>query len=94
LPASHRQPDLGSTWLVIKDQIALSPPVDRDMALCAGGGGHGAAGLGAARIAVAERAGMALAAVLGLLQFCGNFQLVYRSEHYVTSGLVAVMYAC
>jgi drug/metabolite transporter (DMT)-like permease len=30
---------------------------------------------------------------MGLLQFCGNFQFVYRAEHYVTSGLVAVMYA-
>jgi drug/metabolite transporter (DMT)-like permease len=34
-----------------------------------------------------------LAFAMGLLQFCGNFQFVYRAEHYVTSGLVAVMYA-
>lgn len=33
------------------------------------------------------------AAAVGVLQFVLNFNLVYRAEHYVTSGLVAVMFA-
>jgi drug/metabolite transporter (DMT)-like permease len=30
---------------------------------------------------------------LGLFQFSLNFQLIYQSEHYLTSGLVAVVFA-
>lgn len=32
-----------------------------------------------------------LAFLVGLTQFCGNYQFVYRAEHYLTSGIVAVM---
>jgi drug/metabolite transporter (DMT)-like permease len=84
----------GSTWLVIKDQIATLPPtwtVTWRFVLAA---------LGMAVLAWARgeslwigRGGLMLAALLGLTQFCGNFQMVYRAEHYVTSGLVAVIYA-
>jgi len=37
--------------------------------------------------------GFAFAAILGTAQFVCNFNFVYRAEHYVTSGLVAVVFA-
>lgn len=39
------------------------------------------------------RAGHLLAAVVGVTQFCGNYNFVYRAELYLTSGIVAVMIA-
>jgi len=36
-------------------------------------------------------AGHKLAAVVGITQFCGNYNFVYRAEAYLTSGIVAVM---
>lgn len=36
---------------------------------------------------------MAVAIAMGVFQFSLNFQLIYRSEHYLTSGLVAVVFA-
>lgn len=84
----------GSTWLVIKDQIAEVPPtwtVTWRFAL---------ASLGMVALAAARRESlrlpgpaMGLAAVIGVLQFCGNFQFVYRAEAYLTSGIVAVLFA-
>ncbi|NBC36948.1 EamA family transporter [Novosphingobium sp. FSY-8] len=84
----------GSTWLVIKDQISATPPswtVTWRFAV-------GSIGMIALTIARRESlrlppGGMVLAAFVGLAQFFGNFQMVYRAEHYVTSGLVAVIYA-
>ncbi len=37
--------------------------------------------------------GQGLAMVIGLAQFCFNFNFVYRSELHLTSGIVAVMFA-
>ena len=84
----------GSTWLVIKDQISAVPvgwTVTWRFALAA---------LGIFALALVRRErlmltrpALGLAAVTGLFQFAGNFQLVYRSEHYLTSGLVAVLFA-
>ena len=34
-----------------------------------------------------------LAVLVGLAQFCANFEFVYRAEQHLTSGLVAVLYA-
>lgn len=84
----------GSTWLVIKDQIADIPPEWTIVWRFA---------LAAAAMCVMARArreslrlpagGQRLAALIGLTQFCANYQLVYRSEYYLTSGIVAVFYA-
>lgn len=84
----------GSTWLVIKGQLASVPPswsVTWRFVL----GAAGMAGLALIRRETLrlDRAGLRLAALLGVLQFCVNFQFVYRAEHYVPSGLVAVIYA-
>lgn len=84
----------GSTWLVITGQLGTVPPswsVAYRFAL------GGAAMLGWAlirrdRLALDKR-GLGFAAALGLFQFVLNFNFVYRAEMYVTSGLVAVVFA-
>lgn len=84
----------GSTWLVIKDQIAAVPPswtVTWRFALAA---------LGMCALALVRRESLrlpvrviALAGLIGLFQFTMNFQFVYRAESHVTSGIVAVLFA-
>lgn len=84
----------GSTWLVIKDQISVVPPgwtVTWRFVL---------ATVGMVILATVRRESlrltrpaMLIALAVGFLQFCMNYQLVYRAEHYLTSGLVAVMFA-
>ena len=82
----------GSTWWVIADQLNGPPPawsvVWRFMAatpamfllaLVLGQGWR------------ITRAGHRLAALIGVTQFCGNYNLVYRAEEHLTSGIVAVM---
>ena len=84
----------GSTWLVIKDQIGLVPP-SWSVAyrfLVAGVTMLGYAAVRGERIDLDAR-GWAFAAAIGLFQFCANFNFVYRAEFYVTSGLVAVVFA-
>ncbi len=84
----------GSTWLVIKTQLGPVPPawsVTYRFSLAC---------LGMFVLAVVRgerlllgRRGLLLAGVVGFFQFFANFQLVYQSERYLTSGLVAVMFA-
>ncbi|MGH6617876.1 DMT family transporter [Sphingomonas sp.] len=84
----------GSTWLVIKYQLGIVPPswsVTYRFLI---------AGAVMLTCAVFRRdtlrldaRGWAFAAALGLTQFCLNFNFVYRAEGYVTSGLVAVVFA-
>jgi drug/metabolite transporter (DMT)-like permease len=83
----------GSTWLVIKDQIGLAPAswsvayrfliAAAAMALLALVRGEGL------RLAPG---GQRLALALGVFQFSCNFNMVYRSEHHLTSGIVAVFF--
>ena len=89
----------GSTWIVIRDQLGPAghgvPPswsVSYRFA---------AAAVAMAAFAIAkresfrlDRRGWAFAAAIGIFQFCGNFNLVYRAEQFITSGLVAVLFAC
>ena len=82
-----------STWIVIKDQLGIVPPVwsVSYRFLIAG----------AAMMLIVRLAGMSLAigrghglaALLGLLQFVLNYNFVYASELYITSGLAAVVFA-
>lgn len=84
----------GSTWFAIKDQLDAAPPgwsVAWRFVLAT-------VGMGVLVLARGEsfrldRAGHVFAALFGLTQFCLNFNLVYRAEAYLTSGLVAVMFA-
>lgn len=84
----------GSTWLVIRDQIAVVPPswsISYRFLI---------AGIAMAIYArvkreslVLDTRGYAFAAVISTALFAFNFNFVYRAEHYVTSGLVAVVFA-
>ncbi len=84
----------GSTWLVIKGQLGDVPPSWSVTWRFAG------AALGMFAFALAKRLplmldakGLAVAAIMGCSVFSVNFQFIYRSEQYLTSGLVAVLFA-
>ncbi|MEQ1499339.1 MAG: EamA family transporter [Novosphingobium sp.] len=84
----------GSTWLVIKDQISVVP------APWSVTWRFGLAAIAMFTLAAVRREplmlsgeGLRLAALFGLFQFNLNFQFVYASERYLTSGLVAVFFA-
>lgn len=82
----------GSTWLVIADQIHDVPPswsvawrfviAAPAMFLVA---------LAMKRSLRLGAAGHWLALAVGVTQFAGNYNFVYRAEQYLTSGIVAVM---
>jgi drug/metabolite transporter (DMT)-like permease len=84
----------GSTWIIIRDQLGVVPS-------------HWSVAyrFGIAAVAMAavakwqgfdlrpSRGLLACAAVLGAAQFSINFGAVYQAEHYITSGVVATMFA-
>jgi drug/metabolite transporter (DMT)-like permease len=83
----------GSTWLVIKDQLAAAPPswsVTYRFAI---------AGIGMALLALLRgesfritAGGHVFALTIGITQFFANFNFVYRAELHLTSGIVAVLF--
>jgi drug/metabolite transporter (DMT)-like permease len=84
----------GSTWLVITGQLGIVPPswsVSYRFLVA------GIAMLGWAawrgELVRLDARGWLFACALGCLQFCLNFNFVYRAEAHVTSGLVAVIFA-
>lgn len=84
----------GSTWLVIKDQISSVPPTWSVSYR------FGVAAIGMFALAwwrgaplKLDRQGQLIALALGLFQFSANFNFVYRAEMYITSGLLAVLFA-
>jgi drug/metabolite transporter (DMT)-like permease len=84
----------GSTWLVIKGQIGLIPAawsVTWRFALAAPAM-FVLAALRKEKLLISPE-GMWLAALIGVFQFSANFQFVYQAEKYLTSGLVAVIFA-
>lgn len=84
----------GSTWLVIKDQIAaIAPQWTIVWRFSLAGAGMCMLAWWRGESLRLPPGGQRLAALIGLTQFCGNFQFVYQAEHYLTSGLVAVFYA-
>ena len=88
----------GSTWIVIRDQLGPGghgvPPgwsVTYRFILAA---------VAMAVVAIVRREswrfdarGLAFAGAVGVLQFAGNFNFVYRAEQFITSGLVAIVFA-
>jgi drug/metabolite transporter (DMT)-like permease len=84
----------GSTWLVIRDQLGVVPPswsvtyrfLTASVAMFA------YALVTGTPLRVARR-DWPLVLLVGFAQFVLNFNLVYRAEQYVTSGLVAVVFA-
>jgi drug/metabolite transporter (DMT)-like permease len=83
-----------STWIVIKGQLGLVPPVwsvSYRFAI-AGLGMLVIAKLAGQRLGLG-RGGWVLAMLLGTFQFVANYNLVYASELTITSGLAAVAFA-
>jgi len=84
----------GSTWLVIRTQLGVVPPswsVTYRFLLAA-------VVMFAFCIATGRplrlgRKGQYFAALVAVLQFSLNFNAVYRAEQYLTSGIVAVVFA-
>jgi len=84
----------GSTWIVIRGQLGPVPPqwsVAYRFLIAA-------VAMGLIAIIKGDglklpRAGIVAAAVLGLSQFCINFNAVYLAERHITSGVVATVFA-
>jgi len=84
----------GSTWIVIRDQVGTVPPqwsvayrfmiAAIAMALVAKWKGQ------SLRM---DRGGLFAALVLGVTQFSVNFNSVYAAERFITSGVVATVFA-
>ncbi len=84
----------GSTWLVIRDQVSAVPPgwsVTWRFAIATFG--MFALALFRKLPLTLDRRGQMLAILIGIPQFALNFNFVYRAELYITSGLVAVLFA-
>jgi drug/metabolite transporter (DMT)-like permease len=84
----------GSTWIVIKDQLGPVPPswsvAYRYVIACAAMFGYAAL----KRVPLdIGREGHMLALAFGIPQFFLNFNFVYAAELYITSGVVAVVFA-
>src|SRR4028119_2450367 len=84
----------GSTWIVIRDQLAVVPPTwsVTYRFLIAAAAMFAWAWWTNVPLRLSGR-GHLLAASFGVPQFFLNFNFVYAAEHYVTSGLVAVVFA-
>lgn len=84
----------GSTWYVITGQIAaVAPSWSIAFRFMIAAPAMFALALATRKPLAMPRRVHALAFALGLFQFCGNFNFVYRAEQHLTSGIVAVMFA-
>jgi drug/metabolite transporter (DMT)-like permease len=83
-----------STWIVIKDQLGEVPPTwsVTYRFIIASAAMFAVARLSGAPLDIGRR-GHLYAAALGIPQFVLNFNFVYAAEQYITSGLVAVVFA-
>lgn len=84
----------GSTWIAIKYQLGDVPP-SWSVTWRFTGAAIGMFVFAAFKRLplVPDKRGLMVAAVMGCSVFSLNFQFVYRSEQYITSGLVAVLFA-
>lgn len=84
----------GGTWLVIRDQLSVVPASWSITwrFVVAAAGMFVLAKFRGEPLAL-PREGWCWALALGLFQFCLNFSFVYNAEKFITSGLVAVMFA-
>ncbi|HTN13224.1 MAG TPA: DMT family transporter [Sphingomonadaceae bacterium] len=84
----------GGTWFAIKDQLHAAPASwSVTWRFVVAAIGMGVLVLARRQSFRMSRAGHVVAALFGLTQFCLNFNLLYRAEAYLTSGIVAVMFA-
>jgi len=84
----------GSTWIIIKDQISnVSPIWSVSYRFLAASMAMFIVILIRRQPLMLNRHGQFWAILLGCSQFAFNFNFVYGAELYITSGLVAVMFA-
>jgi drug/metabolite transporter (DMT)-like permease len=84
----------GSTWLVIRDQLGTVPTTwSVTYRFIVAAIGMFILALAMRQPLKIDRSMLGWTMLLGLLQFGMNFNFVYTAEHYVTSGLVAVVFA-
>lgn len=84
----------GSTWLVIRDQISEVPPTWSVAYRFATAAAAMFVLVAIKRLPFLLNAkGQFWAIIIGFAQFSFNFNFVYYAEGYITSGLVAVMFA-
>lgn len=83
-----------ASWYVVKDQVGLAP-LEWTVV-----GRFAIAAVGMVVLALVRgeslrlpRASLAMAALIGAMQFCLNFQFVYRAEVALTSGIMAILMA-
>lgn len=84
----------GSTWIVIRDQLAVVPAqwsVAYRFVIAAAA--MAALTLLRGETLRLDRNGMKAALVIGVSQFVVNFNGVYMAERFITSGLVATVFA-
>ena len=84
----------GSTWIVIRDQLGVVPAqwsVAYRFAIAAVAMALVARWKG--QSLKLDRGGMIAATIIGGAQFCVNFNAVYLAERFITSGLVATVFA-
>lgn len=84
----------GSTWIVIRDQLGAVPASwSVTYRFCVASLAMFAYASATRTPLGLPRAAWPVIGAVGLTQFVFNFNLVYRAEAYVTSGLVAVIFA-
>ncbi|NNM75937.1 DMT family transporter [Sphingomonas sp. ID1715] len=84
----------GSTWLVIRDQLGVVPASwSVTYRFIVASAAMFAYSLVTGTSLKVPRAAWGMVLLIGLPQFVLNFNLVYRAEAYITSGLVAVIFA-
>lgn len=84
----------GSTWLIITTQIdGVAPSWSIAWRFLLATPAMFLLALAMRRSLRIGAKGQALAVIIGVAQFCFNFNFVYRSELHLTSGIVAVMFA-
>lgn len=83
-----------STWIVIRGQLGVVPPswsvTYRFLIAAAALAAWAAAKRESFRL---DARGLLFAVALGVFQFALNFNFVYRAEAFITSGVVAVVFA-
>lgn len=84
----------GTTWIVIKGQLGVVPPSwSVAYRFLLGSAVMFVVALMTRERVWLDRRAVGFVSLFGIAQFCFNFNFVYRAEQYVTSGLVAVVFA-
>lgn len=84
----------GSTWIVIRDQLGVVPPTwSVSYRFLVAGAVMAVWALAKRESFRLDGRGVLFVLATAVAQFCLNFNFVYRAEEFITSGLVAVVFA-